>query len=194
MKLAHYVSTGLLLLLLASAAPLLAQDERHDNGDKPAAQEEKHDQNPDVKKDQDRDLKHDQSPDAKQEEKKDRAQDEKAQDKAQDRRADEHAQDRDQARDRAQADARQDRREDRRIPDDKFRASFGREHTFRIERPVIVEGAPRFQYAGYWFVFVQPWPVGWSYADPVFIDYIDGGYWVLSPVHPGVQISINLVL
>jgi hypothetical protein len=174
--------------MLASAAPLLAQDERHDNGDKPADQEEKHDQNPDVKKDQD--MKRDESQDVKQDEKKDRAQDEKNQDKAQDRRADEKAHDHDQVRDRAQADARQDRR----IPDDKFRASFGREHTFRIERPVIVEGAPRFQYAGYWFVFVQPWPVGWSYADPVYIDYIDGGYWVLSPVHPGVQISINLVL
>ena len=188
-KLAHFVSTSLLLLLLTSAAPMLAQEERHDNGGKPAAQEEKHDQNPDVRKDQDRDLKRDQSPDMKQDEKKDRAQGEKAQDRTQDRRADERAQDRDQARDRAQADARQDRR----IPDDKFRASFGREHTFRIERPVIVEGAPRFQYAGYWFVIAQPWPEGWSYDDDVYIDYVDDGYWILSPVHPGLRIALTLV-
>src|SRR5712692_6230481 len=45
-----------------------------------------------------------------------------------------------------------------RIPDDKFRAHFGRQHTFVVNRPVIVEGRPRFQYTGYWFEIVDPWP------------------------------------
>ena len=81
-----------------------------------------------------------------------------------------------------------------RIPEDRFRANFGREHTFHIGRPVIVEGAPRFQYGGYWFVIAQPWPVGWAYTDVVYVDYIDGGYYLLSPVHPGVQLSINVIL
>ncbi|HUY13658.1 MAG TPA: hypothetical protein VMX16_08515 [Terriglobia bacterium] len=80
------------------------------------------------------------------------------------------------------------------IPDDRFRAHFGRDHRFRINRPVMVGGAPRFQYGGYWFGFAQPWPVGWYYTDPVYIDYVNGGYYLLSPVHPGVQISINVVL
>src|SRR5579864_6686440 len=42
-----------------------------------------------------------------------------------------------------------------RIPDDKFRAQFGRPHTFVVSRPVVVEGQPRFQYAGYWFVIAD---------------------------------------
>jgi hypothetical protein len=81
-----------------------------------------------------------------------------------------------------------------RIPDDRFRANFGREHVFVINRPVIVEGAPRFQYGGYWFIIANPWPVGWAYTDQVYVDYISGGYYLLSPVHPGVQVSINVVL
>jgi hypothetical protein len=81
-----------------------------------------------------------------------------------------------------------------RIPDDRFRANFGREHVFVINRPVIVEGAPRFQYGGYWFIIANPWPVGWAYTGQVYVDYISGGYYLLSPVHPGVQVSINVVL
>jgi hypothetical protein len=80
------------------------------------------------------------------------------------------------------------------IPDDRFREHFGREHVFVINRPVIVEGAPRFQYGGYWFVIADPWPVGWAYTDQVYIEFIDGGYYVLSPVHPGVRVLVNVVL
>jgi hypothetical protein len=80
------------------------------------------------------------------------------------------------------------------IPDDRFRSNFGRQHTFSIGQPVIVGGTPRFQYGGYWFVIAQPWPVGWAYTDVVYVDYIDGEYVLLSPVHPGVQILINVIL
>ena len=92
-----------------------------------------------------------------------------------------------------QADARGGRQGGH-IPDDRFRANFGRQHTFAIGQPVIVEGTPRFQYGGYWFVIAQPWPVGWAYTDVVYVDYIDGEYFLLSPVHPGVQIAINVIL
>ena len=81
-----------------------------------------------------------------------------------------------------------------RIPDARFRAHFGRDHAFRINRPVMVSGVARFRYGGYWFGFGEPWPVGWSYTDQVYVDYIDGGYFLLSPVHPGVRISINVIL
>ena len=98
----------------------------------------------------------------------------------------------------ARQDERQDQRADAkqggRIPEDRFRANFGRAHTFTIGRPVIVAGTPRFQYGGYWFVIAQPWPVGWAYTDVVYVDFIDGGYFLLSPVHPGVQISINVIV
>jgi len=93
------------------------------------------------------------------------------------------------------AERREDQREDRRghIPDDRFRANFGREHRFRVGRPVIVEGQPRFQFGGYWFIIAEPWPVGWGYDDDVFVDYVGDGYYLFSPVHPGVQIAINVV-
>ncbi|MFZ0996767.1 MAG: hypothetical protein WAO17_01075, partial [Candidatus Sulfotelmatobacter sp.] len=51
-----------------------------------------------------------------------------------------------------------------RIPDDKFRAHFGRQHTLVINRLTLVEGQPRFQYSGYWFALADPWPVGWAYT------------------------------
>jgi len=81
----------------------------------------------------------------------------------------------------------------RRIPDNEFRAHFGREHHFHISRPVVVEGAPRFQYAGFWFALMDPWPAAWSYDDDLYIDYIDGMYYLCDPVHPGVEISITVV-
>jgi hypothetical protein len=81
-----------------------------------------------------------------------------------------------------------------RIPDDKFRAHFGREHTFRVGHPVIVGGRPQFSYGGYSFVMVDPWPVGWAYTDMVYIDFIGGAYYLINPVHPGVQIVVNVVM
>jgi hypothetical protein len=81
-----------------------------------------------------------------------------------------------------------------RIPDDKFRAHFGRQHTLVIKRPTIVEGQPRFQYSGYWFTIVDPWPVGWAYTDQCYIDYVDGEYFLFDLLHPGVRIALTVVL
>jgi hypothetical protein len=80
------------------------------------------------------------------------------------------------------------------IPDDKFRAHFGRQHTVVINRPTIVEGQPRFQYSGYWFTIVDPWPVEWAYTDECYIDYIDGEYFLFDLLHPGVRIAIFVVM
>ncbi len=185
MKLLHLTAAAFLCFVLGPAIPLQAQDEHHDN-DKPAAQEEKHDDKRDAQE-----QKHDENKDEKkdhaQEQRNDDRHDDHAQEQNRDRAQDEHRDE------HAQADRDRDRDRDHRIPDDRFRANFGREHTFRIERPVIVEGQPRFQYGGYWFLIAQPWPGGWTYADPVYIDYVDGGYWVFNPVHPGVRVSINVV-
>jgi hypothetical protein len=80
------------------------------------------------------------------------------------------------------------------IPDDKFRAHFGRQHTVVINRPTIVEGQPRFQYSGYWFTIVDPWPAEWAYTDDCYIDYIDGEYFLFDVLHPGVRIALFVVL
>ena len=81
-----------------------------------------------------------------------------------------------------------------RIPDDRFRASFGQEHVFVISEPVIVEGFSRFQYGGFSFGFIQPWPDGWYYTDDVYVDYIDGEYFLFNPYYPGTRVSISVVI
>jgi hypothetical protein len=80
------------------------------------------------------------------------------------------------------------------IPDEKFRANFGRQHTVVINRPVIVEGRPRFQYSGYWFEIVDVWPADWAYTDGCYIDYVDGEYFLFDLLHPGVRIALFVVM
>ena len=80
-----------------------------------------------------------------------------------------------------------------RIPDDKFRANFGRQHTFRVQTQVV-QGQPRFQYGGYWFALANPWPGDWAYTDDCYVDYIDGEYVLIDLLHPGVEIPLVVVV
>lgn len=79
-----------------------------------------------------------------------------------------------------------------RIPDDRYRANFGRAHAFRMIRPRMISGYNRFQYSGYWFGYNEPWPSGWYYTDDVYVDYVGGGYYLYNPRHPGIRITLNL--
>jgi hypothetical protein len=81
-----------------------------------------------------------------------------------------------------------------RIPDDRYRDHFGEGHTFVINDPVMVGGFSRFQYGGYWFGFNNPWPEGWYYTDDVYVDYIDGGYYLCNPYYPGARVGISVVI
>jgi hypothetical protein len=74
----------------------------------------------------------------------------------------------------------------RRIPEQNFREHFGREHTFRVTR----SDDRRFNYGGYYWVYNDPWPAGWAYSDAVYVDEIDGQYYLIDPVHPGIQLLI----
>jgi hypothetical protein len=80
-----------------------------------------------------------------------------------------------------------------RIPDDKFRANFGRQHTFRVQTQVV-QGQPRFQYSGYWFALSNPWPGDWAYTDDCYVDYINGEYVLIDLSHPGVEIPLVVVV
>jgi hypothetical protein len=95
---------------------------------------------------------------------------------------------------RAQPALRLSARGSGRIPDDRFRANFGSAHNFHMGNPVLVGGYSRFQYGGFWFGFVQPWPVGWYYTDDVYIDYVDGGYYMFNPYYPGARFSLSVVI
>jgi len=80
------------------------------------------------------------------------------------------------------------------IPDAQFRAHFGRGHTVVIHQPVIVEGQPRFQFGGYWFVISDPWPDGWAYTDECYVDYVDGDYFLFDLLHPGVRLALFVAM
>ena len=98
------------------------------------------------------------------------------------------------ARQHAQPELRLSDRGSGRIPDDRFRSHFGRGHDFHMGNPVMVGGYSRFQYGGYWFGFVDPWPVDWYYTDDFYIDYVDGGYYMYNPYYPGARFAITVVI
>jgi len=58
-------------------------------------------------------------------------------------------------------------------------------------------GYPRFEYSGFSFLLVDPWPEGWSenwYAsDDVYIDY-DDGYYLCDRRYPEVRLAITIEL
>jgi hypothetical protein len=182
MKRFAIVGIGVLVLLLGAAGSAYAQDEKQQQEEKakPAGQEEHQKQDREKTDKAAKQDKAKQDKAAKQSAKQDKAAAQQSAKQAKSVQKDEHAQ--------------QAQRGTGRIPDDRFRANFGREHVFVINRPVIVEGAPRFQYGGYWFGFGNPWPVGWAYTDQVYVVFIDGGYYLVNVAHPGVHFALNVIL
>ena len=79
-----------------------------------------------------------------------------------------------------------------RIPDDRYRANFGREHSFRVSEGDYRNH--RFQYGGYWFGFAGAWPSNWLYTQDVYVIDIDGVYYLCNPVYPGVNVALNVTL
>ena|SRR5208282_2510293 len=87
-----------------------------------------------------------------------------------------------------------------RIPDDRYRGYFGESHRFRLysEGVEFSGGYPRFQYGGFWFGFVDPWPESWANDwyenDDVYVVYSDGGYYLYDRRYPrdGIAISVSL--
>jgi hypothetical protein len=84
------------------------------------------------------------------------------------------------------------------IPQASFGLYFGTGHSFRIQsEPIIVGGYPRFQYGGYSFLMVDPWPADWAQdwysSDDVYVDY-DDGYYLYNRQHPGEAIAITIAL
>jgi hypothetical protein len=87
-----------------------------------------------------------------------------------------------------------------RVPDDRFRSYYGQDHGFRIySLPVMYVGGHRhFQYGGYWFGLVDPWPEYWSDdwydSDDVYVDYYGDGYYLYNRRYPGDRIAISFYL
>jgi hypothetical protein len=85
-----------------------------------------------------------------------------------------------------------------RIPNDRYRGHFGPNHWFRVYRyPVEMYGGyPRFQYGGFWFGFMDPWPeywaANWYENDDVYIVYSEDGYYLYNRRHPRDRIAITV--
>jgi len=79
-----------------------------------------------------------------------------------------------------------------RIPDDRYKASFGREHTFHVSQSDY--NHHRFQYGGYTFGFVDAWPSNWLYTQNVYVIDINGVYYLCNPAYPGVNIALSFSL
>lgn len=84
-----------------------------------------------------------------------------------------------------------------RIPDPKFKANFGRQHTLKVTRVIttttIVPNQTQFVFAGYTFIFLDPWPAGWLLTDDCFIDFIGDEYVLVDVLHPGVTVALFVV-
>jgi hypothetical protein len=61
---------------------------------------------------------------------------------------------------------------------------------------MVVGGFPRFQYNGYWFSVVDPWPNTWANnwyeTDDVYVVYANYGYYMYNRRHPSVGIAISV--
>ena len=88
-----------------------------------------------------------------------------------------------------------------RVPDAYFSVNYGPSHGFHVYGLpfLMVGGYPRFQYGGYWFSFLDPYPEYWGndwyQTDDVYVAYTDDGYYLYDsryPGRPGVAVSISL--
>lgn len=83
------------------------------------------------------------------------------------------------------------------IPDPQFKANFGKQHRFAVNRVVttttIVPNQTQFVYAGYTFIFLDPWPADWLFTDECYIDYVDDEYFLFDVFHPGIRVALFVV-
>ncbi len=179
MKLIGVISTAVLSLTLGVAAPVYAQQEQRDQQEeqkaKPAQQEEKKAQ-PEKSAKQEQKPAVQQEKNAKQAEKNSKQEEKSAQQQ--------HTQQAQPAQQAQHASGNGGGR----IPDDRFKANFGREHRFHVSQADYSNR--RFQYGGYWFGFVDAWPSNWLYTQDVFVVEINGVYYLCNPMYPGVNIAL----
>ena len=176
MKNALLIGTGALLLIFGVSAPAFAQ-EQHDPQDQPSKP-------PDSKPTDRPQAEQPKTPD-------DKARPENAKPPKQTENKEQAQKPNDAARENQ---AGNGHAANNRIPDDKFKAHFGREHTFHVGHPVMTGGQSRFSYGGYSFYYVQAWPTGWGYEDDVYIIDVNGVYYLVDVAHPDVQLELQIVL
>jgi outer membrane biosynthesis protein TonB len=213
MKLVGVISTAVLSLTLGVAAPAYAQQEQHEQQEeqkakpaqpeekkaqpeksvkqeeKPAAQQEKNTKQAEKNTPQEEKSTKQEQKSAQQQEKNAKQQENNAKQEDKNTKSTEkNAQQHPQQAQPAQQAQRAGGNGGGRIPDDRFRANFGREHTFHVSQGDYSNH--RFQYGGYWFGFADAWPSNWLYTQDVFVVEINGVYYLCNPMYPGVNIAL----
>jgi len=197
MKLVGAISAAVLSLTLGVAVPAYAQQEQHDQQEenkakpaqdekkaqpeKPAKQEEKNAQQEKNSKPEEKN--------AQQQEKNSKPEEKNAQQEKNSKAEEKNAQQ--QAKPEQQA-QREGGNGGGRIPEDRYKANFGQEHRFRVSESDSRDR--RFQYGGYSFGFVDPWPTNWLYTQDVYVIEIDGVYYLCNAMYPGVNITLSVTL
>jgi len=191
------ISTAALFLLLGIAAPGYAEQEKQ--GEKQREPEKQAQPERQAKPEQQHAQQQKQAEPAKQSKpEQQHAQQQKQQE--QNKQQQQHAQQQKQQEQNKQQHAQQQKRQDQRagargggrIPEDRYRANFGREHTFRVSQADY--RGRRFHYGGYWFGFVDPWPSNWLYTQNVYVVDMNGVYYLCNPMYPGVNIALSFTL
>ena len=163
MKLVGAISTAVLSLSLGVGIPAYAQQEQHDQ------QEENKDKPAQDKRKEGATREHRQA-------RRENARQEDKNTKPEEKNAPAGRQQRDAKQSQARKAGRARQGNGGRIPDDRFKANFGREHSFRVSEGDYRNH--RFQYGGYWFGFVDPWPSNWLYTQDVYVVEINGVYYL----------------
>ena len=170
MNLVGFISTAVLSLTLVAAAPMYAQ-EQHDQEEQKAKPEEK-------KAQPEKSTKQAEKPVA-QPEKNTKPEEKNAKQENKNAKP-------------AEKNAPQQKAAGNRggqIPADKFKANFGQQHSFRVSQADYSNH--RFQYGGYSFGFVDPWPSNWLYTQDVYVIEIDGVYYLCNASFPGVNLVLS---
>jgi type IV secretory pathway VirB10-like protein len=175
MKLVGVISTAVLSLALGVAVPAFAQEQHEQEGQKaPAARDEK-------KAQPEKSTKQAEKP-AVQPEKNAKPEEKNAQQENRNAKpAEKNAPEQKAAGNRGGQ-----------IPADKFKAHFGQQHSFRVSQGDY--NNHRFQYGGYSFGFVDPWPSNWLYTQNVYVIEIDGVYYLCNASFPGVNLVLSFTL
>jgi len=177
MKLVGVMTTAVLSISLVAAAPIYAQEQHEQQEEqkaKPAQDEKKAQPEKSVKQ-----------------EKKPAAQEEKNA-KPEEKNAKQEDKNAKPAEKNAPQQERAGNNGGGRIPADKFKANFGQQHTFRVSQGDY--NNRRFQYGGYSFGFVDPWPSNWLYTQNVYVIEIDGVYYLCNASFPGVNLVLSFTL
>jgi outer membrane biosynthesis protein TonB len=191
MKLVGIMTTAVLSLTLVAAAPIYAQEPRDQQEEQKAKPEEK--AQPTAKQGEKNAQQEDKN--SKQEEKNAQQQDKNNQ-SAEKNTQQEDKNSKQEEKNAQQRQAKPVQQAQRAggggIPADRFKANFGREHSFRVSQGDYTNR--RFQYGGYAFGFVDPWPSNWLYTQDVFVVEIDGVYYLCNPMYPGVNLALSITL